>query len=329
MPGVLIGLCKTVQRPSHMRPVLLVVGGVLWWSWCSSSFPASGGVAGCPQYGATGALHPPGVLSREVSVLFPNIRTMRRFFMVGGRKLSYLDFGGPGRPLVALHGHYNEASAFAPLAAALTPRWRVIALDQRGHGESDRARSYERDEYVADVAAFHRHLGVGAVAVLGHSLGGVNAYQFAARHPDRVSALVVEDIGAVVDSDWSFTTRLPGVTPSREALVAALGATAPYLECSFRQTAQGWGFSFGIADTVASQKALNGDHWNDWISVSCPTLLVRGTRSDELSADHANEMAARRAGRVRLAELPAGHVVHHDAPAQFAETVIGFLSAFS
>ncbi len=250
--------------------------------------------------------------------------------MAGGRKLSYLDFGGPGRPLLALHGHYNEASAFTPLAAALTPWWRVIALDQRGHGESDRApsyeRGYERDEYVADVAAFHRHLRVGPVAVLGHSLGGVNAYQFAARHADKVSALIVEDIGAVVDCDWSFTTRLPGVAPSREALVAALGTAAPYLECSFRQTAQGWGFSFDIADTVASQKALNGDHWDDWISVSCPTLLVHGTRSDELTADHAKDMAARCADRVRLAELPAGHVVHHDVPAQFADAVTVFLS---
>ncbi|MGJ5830094.1 alpha/beta fold hydrolase [Streptomyces ossamyceticus] len=250
---------------------------------------------------------------------------MREFFMVGGRKLSYLDFGGPGTPLLALHGHYNEASAFAPLAAALTPRWRVIALDQRGHGDSDRARTYERDAYVADLAAFHRQLAVGPVAVLGHSLGGVNAYQFAARHPDKVSALIVEDIGAVVDCDWSFTTRLPDVMPSREALVAALGTAAPYLECSFRRTERGWGFSFDTADTVASQKALGGDHWDDWTAVSCPTLLIRGTRSDELAAEHAAEMAARRAGGVRLAELPAGHVVHHDAPARFADEVTAFL----
>ncbi|MFI1256060.1 alpha/beta fold hydrolase [Streptomyces netropsis] len=250
---------------------------------------------------------------------------MRRFFMVGGRRLSYLDFGGPGRPLLALHGHYNEALTFAPLAAALAPRWRVIALDQRGHGESDRAHRYERDEYVADVAAFHRHLDVGPVAVLGHSLGGVNAYQFAARHADKVSALIVEDIGAVVDCDWSFTTRLPGIAPSREALAAALGAAAPYLECSFRQTDQGWGFSFDIADTVASQKALNGDHWNDWISVTCPTLLVHGTHSDELAPGHAQDMVTRRAGSIRRVELPAGHVVHHDVPDHFADAVAAFL----
>ncbi|MEV7560731.1 alpha/beta hydrolase [Streptomyces sp. NPDC089795] len=253
---------------------------------------------------------------------------MRGFFTVGGRRLSYLDFGGPGAPLLALHGHYNEASAFAPLAEALAPRRRVIALDQRGHGESDRAESYERDDYVTDVAAFHRHLDVGLVPVLGHSLGGVNAYQYAARQPDRVSALIVEDIGAVVDCDWSFTLGLPRPVPSRQDLVAALGSAAASLECSFRRTEGGWGFSFDVADTVASQKALGGDHWQDWTAVACPTLLIRGTRSDELAAAHAREMITRRAGgRARLVELPAGHVVHHDAPARFAAVVEEFLSA--
>ena len=60
--------------------------------------------------------------------------------------------------------------------------------------------------------------------------------------------------------------------------------------------------------------------------MACPTLLVRGTRSDELAATHAREMIARRAGKARLVELPAGHVVHHDAPAQFAAVVTDFLS---
>ncbi|MEU8209289.1 alpha/beta hydrolase [Micromonospora sp. NPDC049044] len=251
---------------------------------------------------------------------------MREFFTVGGRRLSYLDFGGSGAPLLALHGHYNEASAFAPLAEALAPRWRVITLDQRGHGESDRAESYEREDYVADVAALHRHLKIGPAVVLGHSLGGVNAYQYASRHADRVTALVVEDIGAVVDCDWSFTTTLPRRASSREALASVLGTAAPYLECSVRQSTDGWGFSFDIDDTVASQKALNGDHWADWMAVTCPTLLIRGTRSDELTAAHAREMVARRPGQARLAELPAGHVVHHDAEAQFAAEVGAFLS---
>ncbi|WP_277994293.1 alpha/beta hydrolase [Streptomyces sp. MST-110588] len=235
---------------------------------------------------------------------------------------------GPRSPLVALHGHYNEneASAFGALAEALVPRWRVIALDQRGHGESDRARSYEREDYLADMVAFHQHLGVGPVPVPGHSLGGVNACQFAARPPDKVSSLIVEDIGAVVDSDRSFTLGLPADAPSREALVAALGTTAPYLACSFRDEGRGWGFSFGIDDTVASHKALSDDHWEDRTAVSCPTLLIRGTRSHELTSDRARGMVARRGGRARLVELAAGHVVHHDAREQFATAVTTFLS---
>ncbi|MEX2981257.1 alpha/beta fold hydrolase [Streptomyces sp. C36] len=251
---------------------------------------------------------------------------MREFFTVDQRRLSFLDFGGSGLPVLAFHGHYNEGSVFAPLAEALAPRWRVIALDQRGHGESDCAPSYQRDEYVADIAAFHRHLGLGPVPVLGHSLGGVNAYQYAVRHADQVTALIVEDIGAVVNADWSLATRLPRKAPSHQALASALGSLAPYLERSFRRLGDGWGYSFDIDHMVLSHKALTGDYWSDWESVTCPTLLIRGRDSVVLMQDHAREMIARRVGRAQLVELPAGHVVHCDAPDQFAAAVRTFLS---
>ncbi|MFC9331972.1 alpha/beta fold hydrolase [Kitasatospora sp. NPDC057015] len=249
---------------------------------------------------------------------------VRRGFEVNGRRLSYLDFGGPGLVLIALHGHFSEGADFAPLAERLGPGRRVIALDQRGHGESDRAGDYERSGYVGDVAALLDHLGLAEVALLGHSLGGVNAYQFAARYPDRVTALVVEDIGAVCDIDLAFAKNLPDRAATRHGLVEALGAAAPYLERTFRQRGDGWGFSFDVDDTLRSQQALSGDHWQDWLSVRCPTLLIRGTRSDELSAAHAREMAAGRS--IRLVELPAGHVVHHDQPGAFAENVRRFLA---
>ncbi|MGW2019986.1 alpha/beta fold hydrolase [Streptomyces sp. NPDC001927] len=250
---------------------------------------------------------------------------VRGGFDVDGRRLSYLDFGGPGPVLIALHGHFNEGADFAPLAERLGSSWRVIALDQRGHGESDRAGDYERAGYVADVRALLDHLGLAQVALLGHSLGGANAYQFAARHPDRVTALVVEDIGAVCDIDLTFTRKLPERAATRDGLVEALGAAAPYLERTFRQRPDGWGFSFDPADTIRSQQALTGDHWHDWLSVRCPTLLIRGTRSDELSAAHARDMATKRS--IPLVELPAGHVVHHDQPDAFADYVRQFLAS--
>ncbi|MFK0220947.1 alpha/beta fold hydrolase [Streptomyces vinaceus] len=73
--------------------------------------------------------------------------------LVAGRRLSFLDFGGPGRPLLALHGHFAEGRTFTRLARELGGSWRVIALDQRGHGYSDRPADFSRTGYVGDAAA--------------------------------------------------------------------------------------------------------------------------------------------------------------------------------
>lgn len=243
---------------------------------------------------------------------------------IKGRRLSYLDFGGAGRPLLALHGHFGEARTFAPLARELGPDWRVIALDQRGHGCSDRSTDYSRDGYLGDAVALLDHLGLDDVVVLGHSLGGVNAYQLAARYPHLVSALVIEDIGAEVRDDLSFCLAWPHRAPTRTALLEGLGEPARYLGDAIREHPDGWGLAFNPQDMVASQQRLNGDHWNDWLASDCPALLVYGTRSDVLSAEHAKNMAARRPG-TRLAELPAGHTVHQTDPQGFAAAVREFL----
>ena len=80
---------------------------------------------------------------------------MRRArFQHDGLTLSYLDSDGDGQALTALHLHWMEAVTYTPLAAALAPSWRVIALDQRGHGYSDHAQSYTRENYFGDLLAF-------------------------------------------------------------------------------------------------------------------------------------------------------------------------------
>ncbi|GAA4733126.1 alpha/beta fold hydrolase [Phytohabitans rumicis] len=243
---------------------------------------------------------------------------------LGGRRLVYRDFGGPGRWLLALHGHFAEGRAFAPLAAALSPRWRVIAPDQRGHGDSDIAGDYSRAGYVADALTLLDYLGVREAVALGHSLGGVNAYQLAAAHPDRVAALIVEDIGASVDVDTAFAAALVRTAPTREALYSALGGSARYLTDAFRDRGDHWGLAFDPNDMIVSQRALNGDHWNDWLASNCPALLIHGARSNELAAEHAAVMAAKRPN-TELVTLDTGHVVHADAPDAFAATVRRFL----
>lgn len=252
--------------------------------------------------------------------------SMRRsHFVHDGLKLSYLDAGGDGLPLIALHAHWMEAVTYTRLAADVAPSWRVIALDQRGHGESDHAPTYTREDYLGDLLALFTHLGLTQAVLLGNSLGGVNAYQFAARHPERVTALIVEDIGVVIDTDTSFTLAWAGTFPSREALAERIGARLlPSLEASFRETADGWRLAFDPHELLTSQQQLYGDHWADWLGSTCPALLIRGRESRVTVPSQIDDMAARRPN-TRLVTLEGGHVIHQDDPDGFARVVREFL----
>ncbi|AKG37870.1 hydrolase [Paenibacillus durus ATCC 35681] len=238
--------------------------------------------------------------------------------------MSYIDFGGGGFPMIALHGHMNEGLFAQDLARTLACEYHVIALDQRGHGESGRPLSYDNERYVDDALALLNHLGIDKAVLFGHSLGGVVAYRLAARCPERVRSLIIEDIGAVVNDDLSFAGQWPRRAPTKEAMIAAMGRLGPAFAYSMREYRDGWGLPFVPEDMAVSQRHLNGDHWDDWLATDCPALLLHGMRSTCLSYEQAEEMAARRPN-TRLVHLEAGHSIHFEARDQFLEAIQAFL----
>ncbi|MCX5198785.1 alpha/beta hydrolase [Streptomyces sp. NBC_00249] len=257
---------------------------------------------------------------------------MRHELKIDDRTLSYLDFGGPGRPLLALHGGMSEAAAFTGLAAVLGDDWRVIAPDQRGHGDSDRAPDYRRAGYVADAVALLDHLGLDApVALLGYSLGGLNAYHLAAAHPGRISALI--NVDTTVETHparsawWDFLRDLPYTAPTREELVAAAGEAAELVAPGLRPLSDGsgWRVAFHPQDQLDSIEACRGDHWDTWLKSTCPALLVHGTRSLALPQETAEAMTARRPGTA-YAPLDGDHFVPFTNPEGFHAAVRDFLA---
>jgi pimeloyl-ACP methyl ester carboxylesterase len=273
-------------------------------------------------------------LSSPCTIKFGITATMslqRQTFQHNSLTFSYLDScpsaASDSHVLVALHGYLMEAATFAPLAAFLSPAWRVIALDQRGHGHSSHAPTYQRSDYIGDLEALFAHLNLPRAVFLGSSLGGVNAFQFAARHPERVHALIIEDIGAVVTDDISFILPWSGVSPTREDLIAKVGERfAPYLADSFRQTQEGWTLAFEPREMVASQNFLCGDHWKDFLATTCPALLIRGTQSRVTTPEHVEQMASRRPNTT-LVTLEGGHILHMDQPALFHAAVSQFVDS--
>ncbi|RLL67787.1 alpha/beta hydrolase [Streptomyces sp. Z26] len=254
-------------------------------------------------------------------------RTLRR------RRFACLDFGGPGPAVLALHGHFGRSRLFAPLAAALAGRHRVIALDQRGHGLSDHGGDFGPDAYVEDAAALLRALDLGPVAVLGHSMGGLVALHLAARHPELVDALVVADMTVlnrepeahpVLDvSDW------PRRAATRDGLRRAIEERGVpdagyFLESAVRD-GDGWRLLFDPAEMMASQHAMTGDHSAAWYASRQPALLLRGGDTFMLDRGTAERMAAGRPG-TELVELPdCGHWLYADDPDGFAYAVGAFL----
>jgi len=115
-----------------------------------------------------------------------------------GLGLHYLTWGEPEQPvLIMLHGLRSYAATWHLLAPLLAEHFYVVALDQRGRGQSDWAEysSYQTEYYVHDLEDLIAELKVDQIILLGHSLGGTNALEFTRLHPEQVQVLIVEDIG--------------------------------------------------------------------------------------------------------------------------------------
>ncbi|MHC9044539.1 alpha/beta fold hydrolase [Microbacterium saperdae] len=107
---------------------------------------------------------------------------------------------GSGPAVVLLHGTSAHHAVWEPVGDALADRATVVALDQRGHGRSDKpATGYAASDFAADVVTVLDALGIADAVVAGHSLGGRNAWVAAARHPDRVTGAVVVDYTPYVE----------------------------------------------------------------------------------------------------------------------------------
>jgi esterase len=104
---------------------------------------------------------------------------------------------GEGPPVVLLHGLFGAARNFGAVQRALTPRFKVIALDMRNHGDSPHGPDMRYPTLAADVQETLHALGVERAALVGHSMGGKAAMALALRSPDVVARLLVSDIAPV------------------------------------------------------------------------------------------------------------------------------------
>lgn len=273
-----------------------------------------------------------------------------RFVDGDGLRLHYLDWRNDGAPpMLLLHGFSGHAHTWDAFAQTVRDRFHVIALDQRGHGDSDWARdgAYSPDDHAKDVRSVHERLGLRAVTLVGLSMGGRNAIAFTAAHPAKVDKLVIVDIGPDIDLRGAQrVSRMAADAPEefatpdeavdylkRFATVTSAAAEASLryrVEHGLKRGSDGryrWKYDRFLRDQRRKGATAAVDLWPAVQKITAPTLIVRGAESDVFAPATAKRMLDLIPGS-RLVEIPgAGHSVPAEAPEAFAHAVGDFVSA--
>jgi len=264
-----------------------------------------------------------------------------------GLNLHYLDWGGAGKTkMVLLHGLRGHAHSWDDFSAAICQDYQVLALDQRGRGETDWAKDgdYTTDAYVADLAGFCEALGLDSFVLVGHSMGGRNSMTFAARHPSKLKKLVLVDVGPDLEARGGQrisqeVINVPEEFDSFDALVdymskqnrfasdRVLRRRLQYASKGLPNGKFGWRYDLEIREQRRrGDVPPNPDLWPELPKISCPTLIVRGMETDLLSPQTAQRMLDT-IPNAQMVEIPqAGHMVFEDNPDGFNEAVKPFLT---
>jgi len=274
-----------------------------------------------------------------------------------GNRVHVLEWSTEGVPLLLLHGFGNEAHIWDDFAPTVAPHYRTLAMDHRGHGDSDwdPEQRYGYEAMARDVEAATEALEIDRLVLIGHSLGGRVAMLFADRHPERMAGLVLVDIGPELDPRGTTRIRMDveaNPTPtfkSVEEYARALTLAYPAAKYHALERMARHGLrrrDDGLYE-LKIDRALRGavrqpaprsggrpdamspeDQWAVLGRITCPTLVVRGAASDILSPDTADRMVDEVLADARLAVVPqAGHSVMTDNPEGFESALSGFLLA--
>jgi pimeloyl-ACP methyl ester carboxylesterase len=277
-----------------------------------------------------------------------------------GLRLAYRDWGGAGQPIVLVHGLASSYSIWDLVAPILAERFRVVALDQRGHGRSDRPdESFDFGTYVADLREFLQELKLGPAVLVGHSWGGNVVVQFGVDEPDLTTGLVLVDGGFLEISSqpgWTWERVEQDLAPPQ---LDGLARDELLARASQGDLAQVW--SPAVAESLLGHfeqlpggrlrpwlrrehhmrilRALWEHHPSElWKRVICPVLLVPARRASvegrqaelQTSKERAVALAERELAQSRTLWMEDTiHDVPIHRPVELAKAIEGFIADFA
>ncbi|OGB22450.1 MAG: hypothetical protein A3I66_04060 [Burkholderiales bacterium RIFCSPLOWO2_02_FULL_57_36] len=267
--------------------------------------------------------------------------------VLGSMRFRYLDWGKNGRPLIFLHGGGLNAHTWDLVCLSLREQYHCLALDLRGHGESDWSPEcdYSVEAEVKDLEAFVDALGLKDFVLVGMSLGGLSAIVYAGRHSLKMAGLVLVDVGPKINAAAAerirrFMTSVDELESINHfvASAAQIGIRRQQrvlrnrLLHNLRRLPNGkWTWKHDqrrwrrakAPDMVAGLSEL----WADVRRIQCPTLVVRGAFSDVFRDEDAEQLARELLSGRWVRVESSGHNVQSDAPRALVRALQDFFGA--
>jgi pimeloyl-ACP methyl ester carboxylesterase len=277
----------------------------------------------------------------------PHVRYVSRNIVLRQLRLHFLEWGEPGAPpIVLLHGGHQSAHSWDLVSLHLAQRYHVLALDQRGHGDSEWARdvSYTNHEMSLDAEAFISATRLQRPLLMGHSMGGRNAMLLTRRNPSLLRALVIVDVGPEV-SDRGRAVITGFVRDNEEFddldhFVRNVQQYDPYrsrehiertVKYNMLQRADGKFVSkcdanprrLGVVRGTGPQENITLEEAR---AFDLPVLLVRGADSRILTAEAADRFRQTLPSGTLVTVPNCGHNVHGQNTKGFIDAIGGFLT---
>lgn len=249
---------------------------------------------------------------------------------------------GAGPLMLFFHGITSNSAVFAPLTARLSDRFTTVAVDQRGHGLSDKPEGgYEANDYADDIAALIRALDRGPAILVGHSLGSRNSVTAAARYPDLVRSVVAIDFTPYIETEVldALETRVNAgdrLFEDVKTVEAYLSARYPNLpreaikiraESGYRQAEGGLRPLASPAAMAQTAKGLRADLTQTYRDVAKPVLIVRGEQSKLVSAAALAKTSRLRPDLPVVVVPDADHYVNEVSPEITLKAITNFIDA--
>jgi pimeloyl-ACP methyl ester carboxylesterase len=242
-----------------------------------------------------------------MSVLQPR----SQFISLGPRRIHLLEWGEEmAPPLLLVHGIRDHAHSWDWFSAKLAKRFRVIAPDLRGHGDSDWAGAYNMPDYVRDLAGVISALDLSAIALVGHSLGGHIALRYAACFPELINRLCViegvelpivrdqrrtprpypERLREWIDRETARENRTPRYYATPDEATQRMQAEHPAIDPGIiahnsrhgltHETGLGWRWKYDNASRFRAPEDAQGIDLDEILrAICCPVLLAYGDAS--------------------------------------------------